>query len=260
MVGYKSISELSLKECYDMLQNERNSADRESLNRRYRVLVEKNQASDNWAFLKCKTIADYENYIKQFDVYYYMIQHKEEAYAAISVMRQEEEIKSQTQKEIKEEEIFWETHKKKYLRRQQYLNKYPNGKYRNQVKLLNVKRSIVLFPLYIIPWLLGATPWILFIFVFCVSYLFIFFLPFIVFFPLADIYNNDTLYMIGFGLFFPWIIGIFAFTKIRQGEYERGERENYSRMTSWLGNLLVLLNEKMDPIKSRLKDRIDSIL
>ena len=260
MVGYKSISELSLKECYDMLQIERDGSRKQALEKQYKDIVLLWHERDSQTFKRCTTIAEFDDYIRQFDVYYYPIQHREEAREAIERIHQRQYKRNRMLKLAEEEENFWETHKNKYLRRQQYLYKYPNGNYKNKVKLFNIVRSIVLGPLYFVPWLIGGVPLIFFILAYCIYFLLISFLPIIVFLPLADIYSNDTLYMIGFGLWLPWMMGILAFTSIRKGEYERGERENYFRMTSWLGNLLVLLNEKMDPIKSRLKDRIDSIL
>lgn len=189
MVGYKSISELSLKECYDLLQNERNSADKMHLNRMYQELVEKNRASDNWAFMKCKTISDYENYIKQYDVYYYVIQHKEEAYEAINVIRQKEEERLRMQKLAQEEEFFWSENKKSLHGCETYLNTYPSGRYVEEAtRRKNVYEglySLLVIPIGIGYFLLGIplssitdSDWIIMLFFFAPIFIIIIFFRF----------------------------------------------------------------------------------
>lgn len=108
MVGYKSISELSLKECYDMLQNERNGALKTALEQQYQVLLPRWQERDTLTFTSCKTITEYENYLMHFDLYYYHILHGDEARDAIKRIKLqniERESSKNSKSQIEKNEI-----------------------------------------------------------------------------------------------------------------------------------------------------------
>lgn len=87
MVGYKSMSELSLKECYDMLCSEQDSARKNALELHYQTLLPLWNERDNLTFSKCRTIEDYNNYLSHFDVYYYQSLHGNDARDAIEDMK-----------------------------------------------------------------------------------------------------------------------------------------------------------------------------
>ena len=118
MKGFKSIEELSLKDCYEFLKAEENKDNPlyPAIAERYEEMLQDLVKQDDSDYAACKTIANYETYIKKFSdsnvAPYYKAKHIFEAKNAI-------------------EDLFWNTHKKSVGGCKEYLSRYPKGKYAN---------------------------------------------------------------------------------------------------------------------------------
>ena len=116
MKGFKSIEELSLKECYEFLISEEYKKHPlyPAISERYEEMLWNLEKQDNSDYAACKTIENYEAYIKKFSsssiAPYYKAKHIDETKNAI-------------------EELFWNFHKRSVGGCKEYLNRYPQGKY-----------------------------------------------------------------------------------------------------------------------------------
>lgn len=118
MKGFKSVEELSLKSCYNFLSSEENREHTlyPAIAERYQEMLQDLEKQDASDYAACKTIDNYNAYIKKFSdnsiAPYYKAKHIFEANNAI-------------------EDLFWNTHKKSVGGCKEYLSRYPKGKYAN---------------------------------------------------------------------------------------------------------------------------------
>lgn len=116
MKGFKSVNELSLKECYDFLTSEENKKKSlyPAIAEWYEEMLHELVKQDESDYAACKTIANHEAYIRKFSdinvAPYYNAKHISEAKNNI-------------------EDLFWNSHKNSVGGCKEYLNRYPTGKY-----------------------------------------------------------------------------------------------------------------------------------
>lgn len=101
MLGYKSITELSLEECCLFLQQKTNDERQDWVNARYVELSQQTARQEEEHFGKCKTVDDFDDFIKRYSQKspYYHAKYLQKAQNEKNRLLEEARIREQQQKE-----------------------------------------------------------------------------------------------------------------------------------------------------------------
>ena len=78
MKGFVRIDKLSLQQCACLLSNETDSIKKQALESQCKLLIKERNKQEEKEFKECKTIADYDRFLKEYDVDYYSMLHKDD--------------------------------------------------------------------------------------------------------------------------------------------------------------------------------------
>lgn len=78
MKGFVRIDKLSLQQCACLLSNETDSIKKQALESQCKLLIKERNKQEEKEFKECKTITDYDRFLKEYDVDYYSMLHKDD--------------------------------------------------------------------------------------------------------------------------------------------------------------------------------------